>query len=82
MNNHVDIVICMGSSCFSRGNQQLLESIQSWIAQQPWQERVVLKGSRCEGACMQGPNVRINDRILHEATVDEVKTEILKVLGT
>ena len=81
MKDQVDIVVCMGSSCFSRGNRQLLESLQSWIEQQPWRQQVVLKGSRCEGACIQGPNVRINGRLLHQATAEQVKIEVLKALG-
>ncbi len=81
MNDLVEIVICMGSSCFSRGNQHLLTAIRDWIALQPWQHRITLKGSRCEGVCMQGPNVRINGRILNHATVDRVQTEVIAALG-
>jgi NADH:ubiquinone oxidoreductase subunit E len=80
MKNQIDIVVCMGSSCFSRGNQQLLESLQGWLEQQPWRHRVVLKGSRCEGTCIQGPNIQVNGRTLHQATAEQVKTELLKAL--
>lgn len=81
MNDRVEIVICMGSSCFSRGNQHLLCDIRDWVEQQPWHERITLRGSRCEGACMQGPNVRINGRILHSATLDKVQTGVIEALG-
>ena len=81
MQDQVDIVICMGSSCFSRGNQRLLESFQAWLEHQPWKDRVVLKGSRCEGECIQGPNVRINGRIMNQATEDRVKASVLQALG-
>ena len=61
----ITITICMGSSCFSRGNNQHLQTIQRYLAEHQLAVCVELAGSRCEGQCMQGPNIRINDVLYH-----------------
>jgi NADH:ubiquinone oxidoreductase subunit E len=70
------IVICMGSSCFSRGNDRLLETIESFIAEHGIENQVDLLGSRCENHCAQGPVIKIDDEVLFNAT----KSDIVKFL--
>lgn len=64
MSDKTTITICMGSSCFSRGNNRHLQTIQNFIAQHGLQEQVNLSGSRCEGLCMHGPNIRIDGELI------------------
>ncbi|HEX2948687.1 MAG TPA: (2Fe-2S) ferredoxin domain-containing protein [Armatimonadota bacterium] len=61
----ITITICMGSSCFSRGNNTNLHVLQQYIAEHGLDAHIELMGSRCEGQCMQGPNIRINDTLYH-----------------
>lgn len=51
--------VCMGSSCFSRGNNRTVAAVQNFIAAQHAEGRVVLEGHLCAGQCKQGPNVTI-----------------------
>ena len=60
------ITICMGSSCFSRGNGRNLEVIQDFFKTQSLPPSVALSGHLCEGHCKSGPNVRINGKLYHE----------------
>lgn len=55
----VGITICMGSSCYARGNGANLELIESYIEEKGVAAQVTLTGSRCEGACAAGPSVSI-----------------------
>ncbi len=55
------ISICMGSSCFARGNQRNLEVIEQY--QQAHQLEIELRGCRCEGECCSGPNIRIDGKL-------------------
>ena len=69
------IKICMGSSCYSRGNQENLERIERYLNERQIDCRVDLRGSRCEGLCSDGPIVEINDRIhggMHANTIDQL----------
>ena len=55
-----NISICMGSSCFSRGNNQNIEVLQESLAERTLPAGVELKGHLCEGHCNSGPNIVIN----------------------
>lgn len=60
------IEICMGSSCFSRGNNRNIEVLQEHLAMQPLPEGVELTGHLCQGHCKEGPNLTINGKMYHE----------------
>ena len=60
------IMICMGSSCFSRGNNRNIEVIQEHLGSQALPAGVELTGHLCEGHCKAGPNVTINGKMYHE----------------
>lgn len=60
------IVICMGSSCFARGNQRNLAVIEQYLRDHDLEASVDLRGSLCMGACAEGPNLMIDGRLYHE----------------
>jgi len=55
------VKICLGSSCYTRGSREILESIQSYIAEEKLESLVMLTGSLCEEQCRSGPTITIND---------------------
>jgi len=59
------ITICMGSSCFARGNARNLELIESYLERREISDKVELCGSRCEGHCRKGPNLAIDGEMHH-----------------
>lgn len=65
------ITVCMGSSCFARGNDRNLELIENYIKNNGLNAEVELSGARCEGRCATGPNIIIDGVEYHE--VDEEK---------
>jgi NADH:ubiquinone oxidoreductase subunit E len=56
------IVICMGSSCFARGNDLNLRIIEKYLRTKGLEEKVFLKGTLCEGECTRGPVIIINGK--------------------
>lgn len=56
----VDIEICMGSSCFSRGNQENLEIIEDLSDKKTITSTIALKGCLCKQCCSSGPVIIIN----------------------
>ncbi|MBQ9471087.1 MAG: (2Fe-2S) ferredoxin domain-containing protein [Bacteroidales bacterium] len=60
-NNKIPITICLGSSCFSRGNRENLEVIKRYIAENNLNARVQFKGQLCSERCNRGPVIWIND---------------------
>ena len=63
MSDKVHIALCMGSSCFARGNNQVLATIEAVIKANGWQERVSLSGMRCGNLCSSGPNIQIDGKL-------------------
>jgi NADH:ubiquinone oxidoreductase subunit E len=61
-----NITICMGSSCFSRGNRRNIEVIQHYLEVHQLPSSVELGGCLCQGHCKSGPNVTINGKMYHE----------------
>lgn len=55
----VELVICMGSACFSRGNSRTLERVQALLRERGLEDRVRLKGTLCQDRCRQGPNLTL-----------------------
>lgn len=54
------IKICMGSSCFSRGNNKNVQLIENYIVQNNLSLKTELKGCLCEGQCKKGPNIELD----------------------
>lgn len=77
MRDKVVIQICMGSSCFSRGNNKTLKVIQHYLKEHGLEGDVVLKGNHCFSDCSKGPVVKIND-LLHENVSTDNILEILE----
>jgi NADH:ubiquinone oxidoreductase subunit E len=61
----VEVVFCMGSSCFSRGGNRGLALLQAYLKDEGLQDRVLLEGRLCQGQCQEGPNVTINGKTYH-----------------
>lgn len=66
------IIICMGSSCFSRGNKKSVRIIQDYLREHELGDQVVLSGSHCFGCCDQGPIVQLNDKVHYQVNPDEL----------
>ena len=56
----INITVCMGSSCFARGNQENLAFIEDFISKNNLDADIDLVGARCENKCASGPNIIIN----------------------
>ena len=67
-----EVKICMGSSCFSRGNKQTLQVIQKYLADHQLERHTVLKGNHCFGECSAGPVLKIGDKVYEQVSSDNV----------
>jgi NADH:ubiquinone oxidoreductase subunit E len=71
----MQITLCMGSSCYPRGNEDNLKIIQHYIEVHDLNETVELAGHRCQDHCKRGPNLMVNGN-LH----NDVSTAVLPAL--
>ena len=58
------VQICVGSSCYLKGSQQIVELMQKAVEERQLDGEVVLVGSFCIGKCNRdGVTVQVNDDV-------------------
>ena len=68
------VQICVGSACHLKGSQEIVELMQSAVAEHGLEDEVVLTGSFCIGRCNRdGVTVQINDDVYAGVTRDGFK---------
>jgi NADH:ubiquinone oxidoreductase subunit E len=72
MNNSTEISICLGSSCFSRGNKGTLEAIKGFLKAHGLEHTVFFHGDLCSGDCEHGPILKINDQLFENVSPDNI----------
>ena len=72
-----EIIICLGSSCFARGNNKNLEFIQEYLKVNDLKAKITFKGQLCSQQCSQGPVVIIDG----EKFTMVNKTKLLEILN-
>ncbi len=69
----LNITVCMGSSCFARGNQQNLAFLEEYIKEHGIEANIELEGMRCENKCASGPNIYVNGKEYNNVDIDKLK---------
>ena len=75
----VKMIICIGSSCFARGNAENVKIVEDFIAQRGLADEldIELSGGLCTNNCPDGPVVIVNDKIYKHVNAD-VMQEIME----
>lgn len=76
MKEKINVVICLGSSCYSRGNAKTLEIIKDFIKQNNLNDLIDFRGKLCTKNCNHGPVLFIDD----QKYLNIHSSEILKLL--
>jgi NADH:ubiquinone oxidoreductase subunit E len=66
------IKICLGSSCFSRGNQDMIAEIQKFIRIHALEDKVSFIGDHCFEQCSEGPNMMINGIVFNGISKEKI----------
>lgn len=67
-----EIVICLGSSCFARGNKHLVQLVKSYLSERQLTHKVNFKGKHCFGNCESGPAIEINQHRYNNITSETI----------
>jgi NADH:ubiquinone oxidoreductase subunit E len=73
MSQRIEMQICLGSSCFSRGNRDVVAFIREYLKKNHLEDRIIFKGARCMNLCINGPNLKINERIIEGITLPKIQ---------
>lgn len=86
MKQSYEIEICLGSSCFSRGNREIVQVIREYLKRNHVDDKVVFRGARCLGNCAEGPFVLINGKVFEKTDVKDIEkildTELSELIRT
>lgn len=63
------IEICVGSSCFVKGSNELVAELKKYIEENHLEDSVQLKGAFCMGQCAKGLGVRVDGKLLEGVTL-------------
>ncbi len=72
-NSKLEVRICLGSSCYSRGNEKILDVMQSYLHQHNLNQRVDFRGKLCSCNCNKGPNIRFGDKDYHGVSESNIE---------
>lgn len=67
-----EIIICLGSSCFSRGNKKLVQVIRAYLDEHLLSDEVVFRGAHCFNMCEKGPVMKIDGKEFTALDEDKV----------
>ncbi|MDZ4121119.1 MAG: [FeFe] hydrogenase, group A, partial [Candidatus Cloacimonadaceae bacterium] len=72
------IRVCIGTSCFLRGAQDILSKTLTQIEENAWGNLFDVAATFCTEQCDKGPTLVIDGKIIHHAKADEIKNEIAR----
>ena len=64
--------VCVGTSCFLRGSQNLLTTLIHRIEEEGLEELVDVSATFCSEHCDRGPTVHVNDETIFKADIEAV----------
>ncbi|MEI6061112.1 MAG: NAD(P)H-dependent oxidoreductase subunit E [Bacteroidota bacterium] len=67
-----EVVICLGSSCFARGNKQLVKIVNDYLRDRNLLNEVRFHGERCFGQCAVGPSLKLDGKLIERQDEDSV----------
>lgn len=80
MNKSYEIEICLGSSCFSRGNREVVQVIRDYLRKNHLDDKVIFRGARCMNRCSEGPFLIINGKTFIQTTLTDIEKILEKEL--
>ena len=65
------MTVCVGTSCFLRGAQELLKSLLAYVERRELAGQVNIKATFCHERCDRGPTVGINGAFIEKCTLEK-----------
>ncbi len=74
MKTTIEIRICLGSSCFARGNDRVLEIMKAYIEEHQLKAEIDFRGHLCAGDCINGPVIAIAGKAYYHVNPDMIES--------
>ena len=77
----LQVSVCVGTSCYLRGSQDLLRAVIHRIEQEGLEDVVDVKATFCFERCERGPSARVGDQALERTDLEKVMTALKQELA-
>ena len=77
----IEIRVCVGTSCYLRGAQDLLHHLARYIADKGLQEKVQVKATFCFEKCDKGPTIKVGGTVITHCDFAKATAAIDKAVG-
>ena len=77
----LEINICMGTSCYLRGAQKLMQKMINHVNENNMEDKVDVRATFCFEKCDKGPNVRVGQAYIAHCTYEMIIAEMEKQLS-
>jgi NADH-quinone oxidoreductase subunit G len=67
------IKVCVGTNCFVKGSQQLLQLLVTWLKSESLEKLFEVRATFCFENCGKAPNVMVGDQLISECTFEKLK---------
>jgi len=74
MEDKKEVVICLGSSCFARGNRTTVKLISEYLRNHNLISSVNFHGGHCFGRCDKGPVLKIDKEFNEKLSLESVNS--------
>jgi NADH-quinone oxidoreductase subunit G len=72
----LEVSVCVGTSCYLRGSQDLLRAMVARLEERNLENAVAMKATFCFERCGRGPTVRVGDTIIEKCTLEKAMSVI------
>ncbi|MBF0618927.1 MAG: iron hydrogenase small subunit [Candidatus Omnitrophica bacterium] len=77
----LEIRVCVGTSCYLKGAQDLLHHLAKYVHDKGLQEQVLVKATFCFEKCNKGPTVKVGDVVINHCDLDKATVAVDKAIG-
>ncbi len=77
----LEIRVCVGTSCYLKGSQDLLHHLAKHVADQGLQDQVQVKATFCFEKCDKGPTIKIGDKVIDHCDVAKATAAVDKAIA-
>ncbi|MBF0122156.1 MAG: iron hydrogenase small subunit [Candidatus Omnitrophica bacterium] len=76
----LEIRVCVGTSCYLKGSQDLLHHLAKRVADQGLQDQVQVKATFCFEKCDKGPTIKIGDKVIDHCDIAKASLAVDKAI--
>ncbi len=76
----VTVEVCVGSSCYVKGSNQVVAMVKEMIEMNHWEDQVELKGAFCMQMCSEGLGIKVNGKPLFKVGLHNVREELTRAI--